>query len=108
LYPVCTRQSDTCTALNSPIPEAWHYSLAHWVEDDPVSHGDGAFSAPGGQGFYPWVEASKAYYGVVARVVTGPQRQGFQSVQCGRLIRRAWDTGVQQKGRIPTAATQTN
>ena len=98
---ICTVASDTCQALNSPIPEAWHFSIAHWVEDDPKSNGDGAFSAPGGQGFYPWVEASKAYYGLVGRATTGPNKQGFQSVQCGRLIRRAWDTGVQQRGRIP-------
>ncbi len=101
-FPVCTKTSATCNSLNSPIPEAWHYSIAHWVEDDPSTHGDGAFSGPGGQGFYPWVEASKQYYGMVARVATGPQRQGFQSVQCGRLIRRAWDTGIQQMGRLPS------
>jgi hypothetical protein len=101
-FPVCTQASDTCTALNSPIPEGWHYSIAHWVEDDPKYHGDGAFSAPGGQGFYPWVETSKNYYGLIGRATTGPNKQGFQSVQCGRLIRRAWDTGVEQKGRLPT------
>ena len=101
-FAVCTQASDTCNALNSPIPEAWHYSIAHWVEDDPKYHGDAAFSAPGGQGFYPWIEASKNYYGLIGRATTGPNKQGFQSVQCGRLIRRAWDTGVQQKGRLPT------
>jgi len=101
-FPVCTVASDTCQALNSPIPEAWHYSIAHWVEDDPEYNGDGAFSAPGGQGFYPWVEAAKNYYGLLARATTGPDKQGFQSVQCGRLIRHAWDTGVKQNGKIPT------
>jgi hypothetical protein len=100
--PVCTQSSDACAALNSPIPEAWHYSISHWIEDDPKYHGDGAFSAPGGQGFYPWVEASKNYYGLIGRATTGPNKQGFQSVQCGRLIRRAWDTGKQQTGRLPT------
>ena len=99
--PVCTVASSTCQALNTPIPEAWHYSIAHWVEDDPKFNGDGAFSAPGGQGFYPWVEASKSYYGLVGRATTGPLKQGFQSVQCGRLIRHAWDTGVEQRGRLP-------
>jgi hypothetical protein len=98
---ICTVASDTCQALNSPIPEAWHYSIAHWVEDDPKTNDDGAFSAPGGQGFYPWVEASKKYYGLLARATSGPDKQGFESVQCGRLIRRAWDTGIQQRGRIP-------
>jgi hypothetical protein len=101
---VCTQASASCIALNSPIPEAWHFSMAHWVEDDPATHGDGAFSAPGAQGFYPWIEASKMYYGMVARATTkGSAEQGIASVQCGRLIRRAWDTGVQQKGTIPTA-----
>ena len=35
-------------ALKTPIPatESWHYSLGHWVEDDPPL-GDGAFSSPG-------------------------------------------------------------
>jgi hypothetical protein len=97
---VCTLPSATCNALNSPIPEPWHYSIAHWVEDEPV-YGDGAFSAPGGQGFYPWIEASQAYYGLLARAAEGPNRQGFQSVQCGRLIRAAWDTGVEQTGTVP-------
>jgi hypothetical protein len=102
--PVCTEASATCQALNSPIPEAWHYSIGHWVEDDPAYNGDGAFSAPGGEGFYPWVDASKAYYGLIARAETGPQKAGFQSVQCGRLLRAAWDTGVQQTGTIPKLA----
>ena len=69
-----------------------------------VTNGDGAFSAPGGEGFYPWVDASKAYYGLIARAETGPQKAGFQSVQCGRLLRAAWDTGVQQTGTIPKLA----
>ena len=99
--PICTYASPTCNALNSPIPEPWDYSISHWIEDDPAVNGDGAFSAPGGQGFYPWIEASKTYYGLLARAAEGPQRQGFQSVQCGRLIRHAWDTGIQQWGRIP-------
>jgi hypothetical protein len=106
--PICTYASSTCNALNSPIPEPWHYSIAHWIEDDPQVHGDGAFSAPGGQGFYPWIEASKTYYGLLARAAEGPQRQGFQSVQCGRLIRHAWDTGVQQKGKIPGGRVSTD
>jgi len=101
--PVCTLASASCQAFNTPIPEAWHYSIAHWVEDDPATHGDGAFSAPGAQGFYPWIEASKAYYGILARVTASSPQQGVASVQCGRLIRRAWDTGVQQRGKLPSA-----
>jgi hypothetical protein len=101
--PVCTKPSATCDAQYSPIPAAWHYSITHWVEDDPVTNGDGAFSSPGGEGFYPWIEASKQYYGVLARAVGGggANQYGYGSSQCGALIRAAWDTGVQQKGPIP-------
>jgi len=99
--PVCTLASPTCKSLNSPVPFAWHYSIAHWVEDDAANHGDGAFSGAGGQGFYPWIEASKTYYGLIGRVKTGVGQQGQQSVRCGGLIRHAWDTGVQQKGPTP-------
>jgi hypothetical protein len=102
--PVCTWPSSSgCNATFSPIPEAWHYSIAHWVEDDPATNGDGAFSSAGAFGFYPWIEASKIYYGIISREAgpaTGVQ-QGYASVQCGRLIRRAWDTGAEQTGTLP-------
>jgi hypothetical protein len=103
--PVCTRPSaPNCNAVFSPIPEAWHYSIAHWVEDDPTTHGDGAFSSAGAYGFYPWIEASKAYYGIISRQTTAVgsgEQAGYASAQCGRLIRHAWDTGVEQAGAIP-------
>lgn len=90
---VCTNRM-TCPgqALSAPIPpsESWHYGIGHWIEDDPVV-GDGAFSSPGYLGFYPWVDASRTYYGIVARVM--PQG-GLASMQCGRLIRKAWETGT--------------
>lgn len=53
--------------------------------------GDAAFSSPGAFGFYPWIDASKTCYGVLARVA---QNGAFPSVQCGRLIRKAWMTGT--------------
>jgi len=94
---VCTNPT-TCPAgqaANTPIPsnESWHYSVGHWVEDDPVV-GDGAFSSPGAFGFYPWVDASKSWYGVLAR--RDSAGGGVDSVYCGRLIRKAWVTGVAQ------------
>jgi Putative Ig domain len=101
--PVCTLHSATCNATYSPIPESWHYSIGHWVEDDPATNGDGAFSSPGMYGFYPWIDASKTYYGIISRDVptaTGMQ-QGYASAQCGRLIRNAWITGVEQTGTLP-------
>ncbi len=93
---VCTNPT-TCPsgqALSTPVPanESWHYSIGHWVEDDPVV-GDGAFSSPGAFGFYPWIDASRSYYGVVARRVDAGW---YASAQCGRQIRKAWMTGVQQ------------
>ena len=95
--PVCTNPT-TCPAgqaVSTPIPlnESWHYSVGHWVEDDPVV-GDGAFSSPGAFGFYPWLDASKTWYGVVARKDSAGG--GVDSVYCGRLIRKAWVTGVAQ------------
>jgi hypothetical protein len=94
---VCTNPA-TCPAgeaLNTPTPpeESWHYSLGHWVEDDPAV-GDGAFSSPGTLGFYPWINAGRSVYGIVAREVNAGN--WFGSVQCGRLIRKAWQNGVSQ------------
>jgi hypothetical protein len=93
---VCTNPSRCQSALNTPLPqtESWHYSLGHWVEDD-ARIGDGAFSDPGLLGFYPWIDASKTTYGVLARVSHAPGAY-VGSMQCGRLIRRAWLTGKSQ------------
>ena len=99
-HAVCTNPL-TCPqgeALQTPIPEneSWHYSLGHWVEDDPVL-GDGAFSSPGLFGFYPWLSADRQWYGLVVRndrqglMSRDPQaKPAIESVNCGRLIRDAW------------------
>lgn len=74
--------------------EAWSYSLAHWVEDDPLV-GDRAYSSPGYAGFYPWIDSTRSYYGILARnEATLTSAQG--SVNCGRKIRKAWATGIAQ------------
>jgi hypothetical protein len=99
--PVCTMPSETCKASRlTAVPEAWHYSLGHWVEDDPASTPPEniAFSSPGSFGFYPWISADRTVYGVLARqtpAITGVD-EGFASVKCGRLIRLAWQTGLPQ------------
>jgi hypothetical protein len=91
--PTCTLPASCATAAYSPAPAAWHYSYAHWVEDDPA--GDGAFSSPGAFGFYPWIDATKTYYGVLARhVLTG--QAYVESAECGALLRRAFVTGKAQ------------
>lgn len=102
---VCTNVSacpDTATYTPIPDDEAWHYSLGHWVEDDPVV-GDGAFSSPGYFGFYPWIDAGRKWYGIVARGVEPDtladvlsNTTAIESVECGRLIRKAWLSGQQQ------------
>src|SRR5262249_48883407 len=98
-----THHSD-CNALYSPVNESrpgmptndvsdekWHDSIAHWVEED------GTFSSPGADGFYPWIDASKTYYGILARFDPSTQSSGedsgpayYASVRCGRAIRNAW------------------
>ena len=95
-HAVCTNPSRCAQAASTPLPqtESPHYSLGSWVEDDPHS-GDDAFSDPGLLGFYPWIDSSKTWYGVLARVshVAG----GYVgSMQCGRLIRKAWVSGKVQ------------
>lgn len=101
---VCASAACAAGAVLSPAPpqEAWNYSLGHWVEDDPQL-GDGAMSSAGALGFYPWMDASRTWYGVLSRraAETGGN-QGFVSVACGRLIRQAWVTGVTVTQATPT------
>ncbi len=91
----CTLPGACPTADYSPAPDAWNYSVGHWVEDDPVT-GDGTFSSAGAFGFYPWIDTTKTYYGIVAREDVGGGGGGFPSAQCGRNIRKAFVTGVVQ------------
>jgi hypothetical protein len=103
-HAVCTNPATCAQARNAPVPatESYHYSIGHWVEDDPVN-GDGAFSSAGAFGFYPWIDASRNWYGIVARRdasgITDPNDpdsagHGFESARCGQLIRSAWIHGV--------------
>ncbi len=86
---VCTLPGSCATAASSPAaPEAWHYSYGHWIEDDPMN-GDGTFSSPGYYGFYPWIDASKRYYGIVARYSLATTAY-VESARCGRVIRDAF------------------
>jgi len=92
----CTNPSTCADAVYTPIPEelSWHYSLGHWVEDDPTA-GDGSFSSPGAFGFYPWIDATKTFWGVVARVdlrsAADPNiGAGYESHLCGSRIREAF------------------
>lgn len=82
--------------MASPPPrnEDWSYSIGHWVDTD-ARVGDGAFSSTGAFGFHPWIDANKTTYGVIARRTSEPGT-GFDSAICGRLLRKAWATGVAQ------------
>jgi len=101
---VCASTSCASGAVLSPAPtdEAWNYSLGHWVEDDPTV-GDHAFSSAGALGFYPWIDSTKTFYGVIARragMTSG--QEGMKSLRCGRLIRQAWRTGATVTETTPT------
>lgn len=107
---VCAQPSAPgCNAAYAPDSigtEAWNYSLGHWVEDDP-SVGDHAFSSAGGAGFYPWIDATRTWYGIVARERTLSASElepgaGYRSAECGRLIRQAWRTGQTVTSTTPT------
>ncbi len=91
---VCTRPGKCPGAIYSPAPYAWHYSYGHWVEDDASIGDDGAFSSPGAFGFYPWIDASKTYYGIVAREDKSSLNAYVDSAVCGRAIRKAFLTGT--------------
>ncbi len=92
----CTNPVTCPSARYTPIIGGanWHYSIGHWVEDDPIS-GDAAFSSAGAFGFYPWINANKTLYGIIARV-DAAAGAGNASAQCGALIRKAWETAVAQ------------
>lgn len=94
--PACAQPSSCSTADFSPVTgELMHYSVGHWVEDDPAV-GDGAFNSAGAFGFYPWIDRSKTYYGVLARQDTSGGGQGYASALCGRAIRKAYISGTVQ------------
>lgn len=99
-YAVCAQPGACPQALHSPIPtdRHWQYALGHWVESDPAT-GDGAFSSPGAFGFYPWIDAGRRYYGILARHQLGKQ-SAFASVECGRRIRQAFLQAISANGRF--------
>jgi hypothetical protein len=95
---VCTwHDRADCNAVTSPTdstPFHWHYSLGHWVEDDDANR---AFSSAGAFGYYPWVSSDQLLYGLIARQQSGTQQhEGFRSAECGRVVRLAYQTGVNQ------------
>ena len=104
-HKVCAQSTASgCNAAYTPDSigtERWNYALGHWVEDDPAI-GDHAFSSAGGGGFYPWIDAGRTFYGILAREISTEAAAGYHSAECGRLVRQAWLTG-----RVVTATTPT-
>ena len=90
-HAVCTNPLTCSAALYTPFPanESPNYAIGHWVEDATIS--DGAYSSAGLFGFYPWIDATKTLYGIIARVDAGA-RSGGESVACGRVLRQTWAT----------------
>jgi hypothetical protein len=76
-----------------------YYGLGHWLEREQVN---GAWtltghSSPGLFGFYPWVDATKSRYMILARArLLSPDNEGEKSRVCAQAIRRAYDSGVPQ------------
>ena len=60
------RPAPTREFTPSPPGESWHYSIGHWVEDDPDRRRR-RLQQPGAFGFYPWIDRTKTTYGVLAR-----------------------------------------
>lgn len=91
-HAVCTNPATCPTASATPVPAelSWDYALGHWVESDPL-RGDGAYSSAGAFGFYPWIDASRTSYGLIAR--TSFLGGGNESAECGAVIRKAWASG---------------
>lgn len=93
---VCTSRTNCKDSVSTPIPnsESWQYGLGHWVESDPKM-GDNAYSSPGAFGFYPWISSDKKFYGVLSRHKMHEYAY-WDSVVCGRNIRKAFLTGIKQ------------
>ena len=95
-HAVCTNPRTCPTAAASPFTAAdVHYSIGHWVEDEPDG-GDGAFSSAGAFGFYPWISHDESTWGVLARFsfTFNGAKAGAASLLCGREIRAAWAGGA--------------
>lgn len=89
-HSVCTNKihcPETVSRSAIPDNESWRYSLGHWIETDPV-FGDESFSSPGIFGFYPWIDKSKTYWGIIAREDHDIRDAAIESVRCGRELRK--------------------
>ncbi|ADO75180.1 hypothetical protein [Stigmatella aurantiaca] len=76
-----------------------YYGLGHWIEGEAVN---GVWtltghSSPGAYGFYPWVNAARTQYMLLARSrQLGADGEGEKSRACAQTIRKAYELGVPQ------------
>ncbi|CAM3348337.1 hypothetical protein G4177_34150 [Corallococcus sp. ZKHCc1 1396] len=76
-----------------------YYGLGHWIEGETVN---GVWtvtghSSAGAYGFYPWVNAARNRYMLLARNRQfGGQAEGEKSRTCAQAIRKAYELGVPQ------------
>ncbi|AEI67108.1 hypothetical protein [Corallococcus macrosporus] len=75
-----------------------YYGLGHWIEGEGSG---GAWtltghSSPGAFGFYPWVNATRTQYMLLARVRLLGRDDGEKSRACAQAVRAAYATGVAQ------------
>lgn len=75
---------------------SYDYSMGHWVEKFPNGDID-AYSSIGALGFYPWIDSTLEYWGVIARLDTqSPVGAADDSELCGTKMRKAFMTGIPQ------------
>jgi hypothetical protein len=76
-----------------------YYGLGHWIEGETVN---GVWtvtghSSPGAYGFYPWVNAARNRYMLLARSrQLFADEEGEKSRACAQTIRKAYELGVPQ------------
>ncbi|NRD64455.1 hypothetical protein HRD49_22130 [Corallococcus exiguus] len=75
-----------------------YYGLGHWIEGETVgsSWTVTGHSSAGAFGFYPWVNAARTRYMVLARSRQLGNEEGEKSRACAQTVRKAYETGVAQ------------
>ncbi len=84
-------------SVSTPISNI-DYSLGHWVEKN-IDGSIDAYSSVGALGFYPWIDGSKQFWGVLARLETDENKTAAAAADsqlCGQQMRKAFMTGVAQ------------
>lgn len=90
----CTLEETCATSSRSPVIYDWDYGLGHWIERG-AGGDDEAYSSIGFNGFYPWITTDMQYYGVISLEKSTGIAQ--EAIDCGRLVRKAWLTGIVQR-----------